>query len=241
MRNWIQPSVRQLSAWLPAGVVIPLACAFAAETNAPPHARWEKDITAFEAADRTNPPPKNAVVFVGSSSIRLWKAAPEQFPKHRIINRGFGGSQMADSVAFAERIVISYHPRLVVIYAGDNDIALGKTPERVCDDFKAFVAKVHGALPDTRIAYLAIKPSSSRLKLFEKHKATNELIREFIAGDRQLVYVDTWTPILGPDGKPRDEFFMKDQLHLNAEGYKQWAGIVGPVLDKFDPPNLESR
>lgn len=233
--------MRWLAPLLLTCVLPPLDCTVAAETNAPPHARWEKDIAAFEAVDRTNPPPPGAVVFVGSSSIRLWKTAPEQFPRHRIINRGFGGSHLSDAVAFAERIVIPYRPKLVVLYAGDNDIAGGKTPERVLADFQAFVAKLRLALPETHIAYLAIKPSSSRLKLLEKHKATNELIREFIAHDRKLVYVDTWTPILGTDGKPRDEFFQKDLLHLNAEGYKQWAGVVGPVLDKFDPQESESR
>jgi lysophospholipase L1-like esterase len=217
-------------------VFVWLTTTFAADTNAPPHARWEADIKAFEAADQTNPPPKGAVVFVGSSSIRLWKTAPAQFPNHRILNRGFGGSHLSDSVAFAERIVIPYRPKLVVLYAGDNDIASGKTPERVREDFQAFVAKIHGPLPETRIAYLAIKPSSSRLKFFDQHKATNELIREVIAADHRLIYVDTWTPILGADGKPRDEFFLKDRLHLNAAGYKQWAGIVGPVLDKLGLP-----
>ncbi len=213
----------------------------AAETNNTPHARWEKDIAAFEAADKTTPPPKDAVVFVGSSSIRLWKSAPEHFSKHRIINRGFGGSYMSDSVAFADRIVIPYHPKLVVLYAGDNDIAAGKSPEQVCDDFMTFVARLHASLPDTRIAYLAIKPSPSRLKYFEQHKRANELIREASATNDKLVYVDVWTPMLGADGKPREELFLKDRLHLNDEGYKLWAGIVGPVLDKFGPPKPENR
>lgn len=233
--------MRWLAPLLLTCVLTPLDCTVAVETNAPPHARWEKDIAAFEAADRTNPPPTGAVVFVGSSSIRLWKMAAEQFPSHRIINRGFGGSHLSDSVAFAGRIVIPYRPKLVVLYAGDNDIASGKTPEQVRDDFKAFVAKVREALPETRVAYLAIKPSSSRLKFFDRHKATNDLIREVIATDPKLIYVDTWTPILDAEGKPRDEFFLPDRLHLNDAGYKLWAGIVGPVLDKFVPPSPESR
>ncbi len=203
-----------------------------ADANVPHHLQYASAIRAFEAADRTNPPPKNAVLFIGSSSIRKWTNAPAQFPNHRIINRGFGGSHLSDSVAFAERIVIPYQPKLILLYAGDNDIAAGKSPEQVLADFKAFVAKVRGALSETRIAYLSIKPSPSRMKFFEQNQAANQLIREFIAADGKLVYVDVFTPMLGADGKPREELFVQDRLHLNDDGYKLWAGIVGPVLDK---------
>lgn len=213
----------------------------AADTNAPPHARWESDILAFEITDRTNPPPRNAILFVGSSSIRLWKEAPEQFREYTIINRGFGGSHLSDSVAFAERIVIPYLPRLIVLYAGDNDIAGGKTPERVLADYREFVAKVHAALPQTRIAYLAIKPSPSRAKHQADMKRANDLVAGFSAEDERLLFIDVFTPMLGEDGKPREELFVKDRLHLNEAGYKLWASIVKPVLDKVVPPTATSR
>jgi len=201
-------------------------------TYLPHHLQWEGAIQAFEAADKTNPPPRNAILLLGSSSIRLWKDAPAQFPKHRLINRGFGGSHLSDSVAFVDRIVVPYQPKLVLLYAGDNDIAAGKTPEQVFADFKAFVAKVRGALPDTRIAYIAIKPSPSRVKLMDQFKTTNRLIQEFAGTDPKLIYVDVFTPMLGTDGQPREEFFVADRLHLNEAGYKLWAGIVKPVLEK---------
>lgn len=204
-----------------------------AEKNQPHDVQFETDIRAFETADRTNPPPHDAILFIGSSSIRKWTNAPAQFPSHQIINRGFGGSHLSDSVAFAERIAIPYRPRLVVLYAGDNDIAAGKSPEVVLADFKTFVAKVHAALPETRIAFLAIKPSPSRMKFIEQIKSANRLIREFITGNPKLVYVDVFTPMLGADGQPRAELFVSDRLHLNDDGYKLWAGIVGPVLDKL--------
>lgn len=213
----------------------------AADTNAPPQARWESDMQAFEAADKTNPPPRNAILFVGSSSIRLWKNAPAQFPKHMIINRGFGGSQLSDSVAFAERIVIPYQPRLIVLYAGDNDIAGGKTPERVLADYREFVAKVHESLPQTCIAYLAIKPSPSRAKHQAAMKRANDLIAKFSAGDERLLFIDVFTPMLGEDGQAREDLFVKDRLHLNEAGYKLWASIVKPVLDKVAPPAATSR
>ncbi|MCW5554670.1 MAG: hypothetical protein KIS67_21235 [Verrucomicrobiae bacterium] len=207
----------------------------AADTHAPPHARWESDIQTFEAADRTNLPPRNATLFVGSSTIRLWKDAPTQFRDHIIINRGFGGSHLSDSVAFADRIVIPYQPRLIVLYAGDNDIAGGKTPERVLADYREFVAKVHATLPQTRIAYLAIKPSPSRAKHQADMKRANDLIASFSTSDDRLLFIDVYTPMLGEDGKPREELFVKDRLHLNEAGYKLWASIVEPVLDKVAP------
>lgn len=201
-------------------------------TNRPHHLQWEKAIQAFEASDKTNPPPRSAILMIGSSSIVKWTNAPAQFPDHQLINRGFGGSHLSDSVAFLERIVIPYQPRLVLLYAGDNDIAAGKTPEQVFADFKAFVAKVRGALPDARIAYVAIKPSPSRVKLMDQFKTANRLIQEFAGTDPRLIYVDVFTPMLGADGQPRAEFFVADRLHLNEAGYKLWAGIVKPVLEK---------
>ncbi len=203
-----------------------------AATNSPHHLKWEEAIQAFEAADKTNPPPRDAILLVGSSSIRLWKNAPDQFPEHQLINRGFGGSHLADAVAFAGRIVIPYRPKLVLVYAGDNDIAAGKSPEQVAADFKAFVTQVRSALPATRIAFIAIKPSPSRRKFLPAVKAANQLIQDFIAGQSKLEYLDVFTPMLDANGEPCGEWFGDDQLHLNDAGYKLWAGIVKPVLGK---------
>jgi lysophospholipase L1-like esterase len=201
-------------------------------TNRPHHLQWEKAIQAFEASDKTNPPPRNAILMIGSSSIVKWTNAPAQFPDHRLINRGFGGSHLSDSVAFVERIVVPYQPQLVLLYAGDNDIAAGKKPEQVFAEFKAFVAKVQAALPQTRIAFISIKPSPSRMKLIQSIKTTNRLIRDFIAESPKLIYVDVFNPMLGADDQPHAELFVADQLHLNNAGYKLWAGIVRPVLEK---------
>ena len=130
--------------------------------------RWEKDIAAFEKRDRDKAPPKNPIVFVGSSSIRLWDLS-KSFPHLTAINRGFGGSHMADAAHFAPRIVLIYDPRLIVLYAGDNDIAAGKTPERVRDDFQAFVKTVHAKLPKVRIVFICIKPSLRRWASIDKN------------------------------------------------------------------------
>jgi lysophospholipase L1-like esterase len=137
--------------------------------------RWKKTIAALEQQDKVKPPPKNAIVFVGSSSIRLWDLG-KSFPGLDVINRGFGGSQLADSVHFAARLVIKHAPRLVVLYAGDNDIALGNAPERVAADFRAFVRAVHKELPQTKVIFLSIKPSVLRWKLWDKMQTANKLI-----------------------------------------------------------------
>jgi lysophospholipase L1-like esterase len=134
------------------------------------------------------------------------------------------------------RIVIPYRPKLVVLYAGDNDISAGKSPREVFADFQEFVRKVHAALPRTRIAFISIKPCPAREKYLNEVKTANRLIKEFIASDARLTYMDVFTPSLTADGKPRAELYIKDGLHPNDAGYKLWASIVKPVLDGLDPP-----
>jgi lysophospholipase L1-like esterase len=195
-----------------------------------PTNQWEAEIRAFEAAERTNPPPAGAVVFVGSSSIRLWQTLAQDFPEHRVVNRGFGGSQLRDAVNHADRIVTPCKPRLVVLYAGDNDLASGKTPAQVLADFQAFVAKVHAALPETRVAFISIKPSPKRWHLADQVRAVNRLIADFTRGSNRLEFIDVFTPMLGADGRPQPELFVADDLHLNAKGYELWRKIIAPRL-----------
>jgi lysophospholipase L1-like esterase len=197
--------------------------------EADPFARWEKEIAAFEERDKANPPPHNGIVFVGSSSIRFWNLK-KSFPDMELTNRGFGGSQLADSVHFVPRIVLPYEPRTVVLYAGDNDLAGGKTPEQVAADFREFTKAVHAKLPKARIIYLSIKPSVARWKIVDKGRKANELIAEQCKTDDRLTFLDVGTALLGADGKPRGELFAKDGLHLNAKGYEVWAGLLKPHL-----------
>lgn len=213
--------------WLCGLLLLPLV---QRASGADPHSRWEPDIRAFEASDRTNPPPANAILFVGSSSIRMWASLKEDFSEFQIIQRGYGGSEMDDTLHFASRIVTPYRPRQIVVYAGDNDIAAGESPERVAGDFEAFVRKIWETLPSTRIAYIAIKPSSARWKFAEAMRETNRLIAEFAASNEDLAFIDVFTPMLGPDGKSDDELFLADKLHLNRKGYQLWASLVRPQL-----------
>lgn len=191
--------------------------------------RWESAIAAFEAQDRQTPPPKGGVLFLGSSSIRLWNVQ-KFFPDLPVINRGFGGSQIVDSVTYTERIVIPYRPKAIVFYAGDNDTAAGKSPAQIAADFKALVEKVHQALPETRIVAIAIKPSISRWKFIDTVRQANALIRAEAEKAPHTVFIDVEKPMLGPDGKPRPELFQRDGLHLNDEGYKLWTSLVRPQL-----------
>jgi lysophospholipase L1-like esterase len=162
----------------------------------------------------------------------MWKTLAEDFPDQKVINRGFGGSELADSVYFVDRIVIPYKPRLIVLFAGTNDINGGKSPQTVFTDFKAFVARVRAGLPNTRIAYLSITPAPSRWSQAEKQKEANRLIRNFISAENtRLDYIDLWDQFLGPDGKPREDLFLADRLHNNAAGYKIRAAAVRPHLE----------
>lgn len=193
--------------------------------------RWEKTIAGFEEWDNKNTFASDAVLFVGSSSIRLW-ATRNCFPEFAVINRGFGGSHISDSNYFFHRIVSTYKPRVIVLYAGDNDIAAGKTPHRVFNDYRKFVALVRDSLPTTRIVFVGIKPSESRWSFWPSMKEANARIEEFSRTDSRLFYFDSGTPLLGADGKPNARFFRDDKLHLSDEGYKVWTRLLAPVLEK---------
>ena len=191
---------------------------------------WEEDIRKFEKADSLQPPPQGAILFVGSSSIRMWETLQQDFPDFQVINRGFGGSELADAVHFAKRVILPHRPRMVIVYAGDNDLANGKKPEQIFSDYKQLVHLIHEQFPETRIAYISIKPSLTRWNLVDKTRKTNKLIREFSSHGQMLAYIDVFTPMLGEDGTPRKDLFEPDGLHLNREGYALWKKVVQPFL-----------
>jgi lysophospholipase L1-like esterase len=192
--------------------------------------KWEDDISAFEAEDLEQPPPSNAVLFVGSSSIRKWDLA-DFFPGLPAINRGFGGSQIADVNRYFDRVVLRYRPSTIVFYSGDNDINAGKSPETVASDFRAFVARVHAALPTTRIVVIPIKPSLKRWSQLADQEQVNAQMRAACDADPRLTYVDIGPSMLGDNGEPRPELFVADGLHLNDAGYRLWTQLVGPSLE----------
>lgn len=201
---------------------------------APQTEQWGDEIDAFEASDRVNPRPVGPIVFVGSSSIRLWPHLQDDFPGVDVLQRGFGGAELSQVVHFAPRIVIPYKPRLVVLYAGDNDLFNGKSPQQVLAEYVAFVSLVRAALPKTQIAFVSIKPSPARWDLADNIRRANSLVKGYATTHPGLSYVDIFTPMLGTSGLPRPDLFEDDQLHLNAQGYAIWRDYIEPVVRSLD-------
>jgi len=211
------------------------SAAMTARAGQSPHAphdfsQWEKDIAAFEAADRTNPPPKDAILFVGSSTIVRWATLQEDFPKQRVINRGFGGNQIVDSTHFADRMIFPYRPRMIFLRAGGNDIHSGKTPEQVFQDFKDFVTTIHAKLPNTEIVYISLAPSIARWDEREPTETLNALVKAYVKTNRRLKYIETYDTTLDAKGQPRPELFVEDKLHFSPEGYRLLVERVGPFV-----------
>ncbi len=193
---------------------------------------FEKDILAYEAADKKDAPKPGGIVFYGSSSIRLWKTLQEDFPGLDVINRGFGGSTAPDAIRYVDRVVTPYKPRAVVIYEGDNDLAKGRTPEQYLADCQTLAARIHAKLPQTRVLFLAIKPSVKRLNLMETQKKANGLVEAWVKESKnpRLEYIDVFSPMLDDSGKPKPELFVADMLHMKPESYKLWAKVLEPRL-----------
>lgn len=224
---------KQFSAFLFVGLIASLVCGC---RSLPPNtlathdsSRWAKDIAAYKAIDTTNPPPQNCILFTGSSSVRLWKTLAQDYPNLPVVNRGFGGSQVADLVHWADEIIFPYKPRQIIIYSGTNDINGGKDPDLVYGDLVALVAQIRRGLPKTRIGVIAIAPNPRRWDQFEKQTRFNELVKAYCAR-HNMDFIDVASAMLGPDGKPLPDIFVADQLHMNPKGYALWKGVVEPYL-----------
>ncbi len=200
--------------------------------------QWKRTIQKFEASDKKVPPPKNGILFTGSSSIRMWKL-DRSFRDLPVINRGFGGSTYADLNQFFDRLVVPHAPKAIVLYSGDNDIARGDSVEQIMAEFKNFVARVHKTLPDAKVFVFPIKPSVSRWALWDKMRNVNQRIATLAESDPRLTYVDGATPLLDRNGQPRADLLLKDGLHMNAHGYRIWTDLLRPYLDEM--ANKERR
>ena len=216
------------------------ACATAAVCCAAQYgdpARFEKAIRQFEKQDATNPPPAGAIVCTGSSSMRMWhKRIHQDLAPLPVVARGFGGSNMNDLLTFADRIVIAYRPRAVVIYEGDNDIAQGIDPVVIRDKFVALVEKVHTRLPRVRIYCLAVKPSIARWKLWPKMQQANRLLAAQCRRDERLTFVDITSDMLDEQGHVKTDLFSADGLHMNRKGYVIWRDTLRPILMQHETP-----
>lgn len=190
-----------------------------------------KEIRSFQMADSLQAPPEGAIVFVGSSSFRMWKDVGRYFPGRTIINRGFGGSSLPHVIEYADEIVTPYKPKQVVVYCGENDFMSDTvTSEIVVNRFIHLFTLLRKALPRTEILYLSMKPSPSRQHLMQQMAAANESIRKFLKGKSRTSYVSIWEKMLDKSGAPREELFLKDMLHMNEKGYAIWQEALDPHL-----------
>ena len=197
--------------------------------------RYEKTIQQYEAMDKKQPPPKGAIVFIGSSSMVGWHATiRNDLAPLTVIPRGFGGSNMNDALYYADRIVIPYRPRAIVIYEGDNDVAKKISPQTIVETFRKFVKKIHKHFPECRIYFLSIKPSIARWHLWPEMNKANKLIKIECQKDKRLTFVDVASGMLNDEGKPRKNIFKSDNLHMNREGYVIWRNTLRPILIKSE-------
>ena len=219
-------------------LLIILFCGFAfgqneeVDKNSP--LRFKREIDTFIKWDSKNSVPDDAVLFVGSSSIRMW-ATSRSFLDMKVINRGFGGSQISDVIYYCDRIVLPYKPKVIVFYAGDNDVAAGKSAEGVFEDYQNFIKIVRKTIPKTPVIFIAIKPSLSRWKLWPEMKKANDMIEDYCDTDELLSFADISAALLGKDGRPNKKLFLDDQLHLSEKGYRKWTAILRPAIEKAFP------
>lgn len=188
-------------------------------------------IQAFKAQDKRQPPPQNAIVFVGSSSFAMWRDVQSYFPGYTIINRGFGGSGLKDAIEYEDDVITPYKPKQVVIYSGENDIATGTvSAEEAFQRFKTLFMMIRKDLPEASIAYVSMKPSPSREKFMPLLKEANQKIKDFLSKHKSTSYVDVYGPMLDSTGRPKADIFRDDSLHMNARGYAIWKEAITPHL-----------
>lgn len=193
---------------------------------------FESEIAAFKKADSLQMPPKHGLLFIGSSSIRLWDDLEERFPNKPIIKRGVGGCQLAHFPAYyMDAIVYPYEADKIFIYAGENDIESGQTADEVFASFKKLWKLIRMKQPNTPIYFLSVKYSNSRTKGFPQVKEANKKIEKFLRKKKDGTYIDVASPLLGDDGKPDDALFKADRLHLNAKGYDRWQKVLEPYIN----------
>ena len=235
-----QPSLRRLGKLLVVGIVLAGCPSMGNDWRDAIATRWERELAQFAAADLASPPKPGGLLLVGSSSFRLWTNASAAFPERRVINRGFGGSQMHELLALTDRLVWPYAPAEILVYEGDNDLAHGKAPAIIVEEFRKFAHRVHRRLPEARIRFVSIKPSPSRAHLLTNAAAANAEIKTYCARRPWLGFTDVFTPMLNEEGRPRTELFVADKLHLNADGYALWTSIIRRDLG-LDPAASSSK
>ncbi len=191
--------------------------------------QWKSEINAFNSLNGDSPS-QGGILFTGSSSIKFWKDPAKDFNNPQILNRGFGGSQIIDLIENFDQVILKYHPKKIVIYSGDNDVQSGKSAEIVFGDFCTLYGMIKAKLPDTKVYYIAIKPSLNRWDKVLEMKKANTMINEYLNTKSNGYFVDIFSPMIGTDGKPCKKWFIEDGLHMTEEGYQLWTKILTPYL-----------
>lgn len=201
---------------------------------AQPENRFERQVLAYEAADRTEAPSPGAILLAGDSQFFRWKTLAEDLPGFTIVNRGIDSFQTSDLIQYADRLVLPHRPRMIILHVGGNDVHNGKTPQRLLADFQAFVTKVRAALPGVPIAFSSITPGPGRWDEADRRKAANQVIKDYIATQPGLHFIDLWDAMLTPEGKPREDIWVADRVHPNHAGYLVRVKIMLPLLGAPD-------
>ena len=196
--------------------------------------RFEKNVAAYEAADKVSPPPAIAIMLVGDSQFYRWKTLAEDLPGYTIVNRGIDSLTMTDVAFFANRLVLPYKPRMIVVHAGGNDVNTGRSPQQVLGDFQALVRAVRASMPAVPIVFSSVTPGPGRWNQAAVRTETNRLIESYTASQPNLAFLDLWTPMLTADGQPREDLWVEDRIHPNHTGYQLRAKLMLPILGPPD-------
>jgi hypothetical protein len=193
---------------------------------------FDNEIRDFKHQDSLKTPPKDGILFIGSSSIRKWTDLESRFPNEPIIRRGVGGCELWQVVDYyTPYILFPYKPRKIFIYAGENDIAAGKTGKFVFEEFQKLWEMIHQKLPNTTIYFMSVKPSPSRAKFIGEVNIANDLIRKYLKNKKNSIYIDVSTVLFKPDTTTPDNLlFEGDLLHLNKTGYDKWQKVLEPFV-----------
>jgi lysophospholipase L1-like esterase len=207
---------------------------FSSATQAQGNIPFWKEVQALKQKDSLAFPAPGQTLFIGSSSFTMWKDAQDYFPKHKILNRAFGGSTLLDMIRFRYEVVFPYQPKQIVLYCGENDFASSDTVtvSMVVERFKTFYSLMRARYPVVPFLYVSMKPSPSRAHLMPKYKEANQLIAEFLKQDKKSAFADVYSKMLKADGSPMDDIFLQDRLHMTAKGYAIWKKILEPLLIK---------
>ncbi|TXK49368.1 G-D-S-L family lipolytic protein [Pontibacter qinzhouensis] len=211
-------------------------CFYRVQAQELPLPPFWNEIQEFKQQDSVQMPPKEAILFVGSSSFRLWPNMQQMLPEYTVINRGFGGSNLLDLKRYLPDIVFPYQPRQIVIYSGENDIASDTVEaEEVLLRFENVFQAIREELPEVPIVYITIKPSPDRERYMPLMRKANELIKNYLNDKPKTTFIDVYKPMLQKNGKPRTDIFIQDNLHMNEKGYAIWVKALKPHLLKNKP------